>query len=90
MVHKLDMYYYIIEDFCPKIRSKRRVVHLFAITNADLVKKYGINAIMKPLVEDINTLYKGRKMEINSFEKVIYGKVLICASDTLGQHCWGG
>ena len=28
-------------------------------------------------------------MEINSVEKVIYEKVLICAGDTLGQHYWG-
>lgn len=89
-VHKLDMYYYTIANLCPKFRSKRCAVHLFAIANADLVKKYGIDTIMKPLVDDLNILYKGYKMEINGVEKVIHGKVLICAGDTLGQHYWGG
>ena len=89
-VHKLDMYYYTIANLSPKFRSKRCAVHLFAIANADLVKKYGIDTIMKPLVDDLNMLYKGYKMEINGVEKVIHGKVLICAGDTLGQHYWGG
>ena len=54
------------------------------------MKKYGIDTIMKPLVDDLNILYQGYKMEINGVEKVTHGKVLICAGDTLGQHYWGG
>ena len=88
-VQKLDMYYYTIANLCPKFRSKHCAIHLFAIANADLVKKYGINIIMQPLVDNLNILYRGCNMEFNSVEKVIYGKVL-CAGDTLGQHCWGG
>ena len=67
-VNKLDMYYYTVANLCPKFRSKHCAVHLFAIANADLLKKYGINAIMNPLVDDLNTLYKGCKMEINSMK----------------------
>ena len=33
-VHMLDMYYFTIANLCPKFRSKRCAVHLFAIANA--------------------------------------------------------
>ncbi|XP_028417997.1 uncharacterized protein LOC114542721 [Dendronephthya gigantea] len=89
-VHKLDMYYFTIANLCPKFRSKCCAVHLFAIANADLVKKYGINTVMQPVIDDLNILYQGCKMEINGVEKVIHGKVLLCAGDTLGQHYLGG
>ena len=87
--HQLDMYYYTIANLCPKYRSKRCAVRLFAIGNADLVKKYGIDCIMQPLVDDLKTLYVGCNMNINGVNKVIYGKVLMCTGDTLGQHNWG-
>ena len=88
--HKLDVYYYTIANLCPKYRSKRCAIRLFAIANADLVKKYGIDCIMQPLVDDLNTLYAGCNMNINGVDKIIYGKVLMCTGDTLSQHYWGG
>ena len=57
--HKLDMYYYTIGNICSKFRSKRCAVPLFAIANADLVKKYGIDRIIQPIVDDLQLLYKG-------------------------------
>jgi hypothetical protein len=45
---------------------------------------------MKPLVEDLKLLYNGYQMEINGIEQVMYGKVLMCTGDTLGQHYWAG
>ena len=89
-VHKLDMYYYSMGNISPKFRSKRCAVRLFAIANADLVKKYGIDCIMKPLVDDLQLLYEGYTFEVGGIEKVIHGKVLMCNGDTLGQHYWGG
>ena len=89
-VHKLDMYYFTIANLCPKFRSKRCAIHLFAIANADLVKKYSIDTIMQPLLDDLNVLYRGCNMIVDGVEKIIHGKVLMCTGDTLGQHYWGG
>ena len=89
-VHKLDMYYYTIGNISPKFRSKRCAVRLFAIANANLVKKYGIDRIMQPLVYDLELLYKGHIFEVGGLKKVIHGKVCMCTGDTLGQHYWGG
>ena len=49
--HKLDMYYYVIGNLSPKFRSKHCAVRLLAIVNANIVKKYGVNEILKPIVK---------------------------------------
>jgi hypothetical protein len=88
--HKVDMFYYTVANFGPKFRSKVAAVRLLAIANANLVKKYGIQSIMKPIIEDINILHGGVPMEINGVERQVFGKVLSCTGDTLGLHLWAG
>ena len=44
---------------------------------------------MQPIIEDLQPVYNGYKMELNGVEKIIYGKVMMCNGDTLGQHYWG-
>lgn len=74
----------------PKFRSKHCAIRLLAIANAKLVKKYGIESILQPVIQDLAQLYEGLVMNVNGSEKVVRGKVVICARDTLGQHYWGG
>ena len=89
-LHKLDMFYYTIGNLNPKVRSKHCAVRLLGIANAKLVKKYGHNAILRPVIEDIHKLENGCPFVVNGREKVIFGKVISCAGDTEGQHEWGG
>lgn len=35
-------------------------------------------------------LYDGYQIEINGNQTTIFGKLLMCTGDTLGQHLWGG
>ena len=55
-----------------------------------VVKKYGIDKVLTPVVEDINKLYEGYRMKILKSEILVFGKVLMCLGDTLGQHLWAG
>ena len=55
-----------------------------------VVKKYGIDKVLTPVVEDINKLYEGYRMKILKNEILVFGKVLMCSGDTLGQHLWAG
>ncbi len=89
-VHKVDMFYYSVGNLDPKFRSKHCAVRLLAIANAALVKKYGIESILQPVIQDLAQLNEGVVMNVNGAERVVYGKVVICAGDTLGQHYWGG
>lgn len=74
--HKVDMYYYTLANIDPRYRSKLCAVRLLAIANANLVKKYGIDPIMKPIIDDIKELYDGVVFKIGNVEKEIFGKVI--------------
>ena len=84
------MFYYTLANFGPKYRSKLPAVQLLAIANASLVKKYGIDKILEPIIRDVTILYGGFPMNVNGVVKPVFGKVLTCTGDTLGQHFWGG
>jgi len=88
--HKLDMYYYTLTNIPPKYRSKRSAVRLIAIVNAKYVKKYKINKVMSPLLRDLKELYNGVTFDCEDKQLQVYGKVVLCVGDTLGQHLWGG
>lgn len=78
----VDMFYYSTGNMCPKFRSKWCSIRFMAIANTSIVKKYGMNAILRPIINNLHLLYKGYRMEINSWERVICGKVLTCNRNT--------
>ena len=88
--HKLDMYYYVLINIEPKYRSKRSAVRPVVITNANYVKKYGIHQIMDPIIRDLKKLYSGVTIHIGMQNIEVFGKIVVCVGDTLGQHLWGG
>ena len=51
-VHKIGFFYYQLANICGKYRSKLKSIHLFATCKVDYIKKYGIDEILKPLVEE--------------------------------------
>jgi hypothetical protein len=88
--HKLDMFYYTLANLEPQIRSKRCAIRLLAIVKSNLVKKYGYNAILRPIISDLQKLELGHLFEVCGKERKVFGKVISCAGDTEGQHEWGG
>ncbi|XP_066911641.1 uncharacterized protein [Clytia hemisphaerica] len=88
--YKIDMYYYCVANISPKYRSRVCAVQLLAIVKASHVKKYGISKILDPIINDLILLHHGHTMNFNNEEKVVFGKVVMCLGDTLGQHLWGG
>ena len=88
--HKLDLYYYTVANLSPKYRSRHCAVRLLAIAKSTMVKKYGVNSILKPIVVDLRTLYNGVDLTYGNVIVKLYGKVIVCTGDTLGQHLWAG
>ena len=88
--HKIDMFYYTLGNLNPKLRSKRCAIRLLAIVKSNLVKKYGYNALLKPMICDIKKLENGSLFTVCGKERKVFGKVASCAEDTEGQHEWGG
>ena len=75
------MFYYTVANLTSKFRSKHCAVRLLAIENANLVKRYGIDNILQPIISDIKELHDGCIMEINGDEVHVYGKVLECTGE---------
>jgi len=88
--HKLDMYYYTIANLSPKFRSRHCAVRLLAIAKSTLVKSYGVDCMLKPIVNDLMILYNGVDLMYENKILRVYGKVIACTGDTLGQHLWAG
>ena len=50
------LFYFTLGNLDPKFRSKVKRIHLLAIAKCEHLKKYGTNAILKPIIEDIKKL----------------------------------
>jgi len=50
------MFYFMLGNINPIKRSKLRGIQLLAICKQKMIKRYGINQIIKPIVDDIKTL----------------------------------
>ena len=93
-IHKLDMYYYTLANLSPVYRSKHSAVRLLAIANSKLVKKYGIEQIMQPIIADVLYLNDGYDLDVPGHD-LIFGRAFMstgtpCLLDTLGQNFLGG
>ncbi len=62
-----------------------RVCYLFAIAKSTDIKEFGTDAIMKPFVEDLNSL-TNQNLEVKG---CTYG-LLAFLGDNLGSHAIGG
>ena len=52
----VGLFYFVLGNLPPALRSKLGHIQLVAIAKSHVVKKYGANAILKPIVEDIKKL----------------------------------
>ena len=66
---KLDMFYYTLANFNPKIRSRHCATRLLAIANAKVVKEYGYHAILQPINQEIKEIELGFSCTINGKRK---------------------
>lgn len=50
------MFYFSLANISPRFRSKLKTVQLLAICKQRFIKRYGMNAILCPIVNDIKEL----------------------------------
>jgi len=50
------MFYFMLGNINPSMRSKLKGIQLLGICKSNLIKVYGINSILKPIVDDIKKL----------------------------------
>ena len=54
----IGMFYYTIGNLRPELRSSHRAIQLLACVYSTHVNSYGLESILKPIIEDINKLAK--------------------------------
>ena len=88
---KITAFYFLLGNLDPKYRSQLDMIQLVALVKATDVKKFGLEKVIQPLLEDIYILetegisikYEGRNLHFN-------GSISFIASDNLGAHFLGG
>ena len=101
---KLAVFYFTLCNLAPKLRSKVRHIQLAAIAKSEHLKKYGANAILQPIIQDIKKLVSakiivptqmllqeaGYTFSVGGALKVKYGTLCLLPADNLASNALGG
>ena len=96
-------FYFTLGNLPPKYRSRLSSIHLLALVKSSFISQYGMDAIMKPFIQDLKKLVKysnctcsflclfhmHRKRE-HGAPKIVYGTLAILSADNLGSLAVGG
>ncbi|XP_047143709.1 uncharacterized protein LOC105850147 isoform X1 [Hydra vulgaris] len=91
-IHKLGAFYFILKNFPAIFNSNLANVHLVALTYVNDIKKYGINAVLRAIVDDLKCMEDGFQIEVQGEAtsrrvRCILGQI---TGDNLGIHtCLG-
>ena len=89
--HKLGCLFFFLANVRPQFRSTLKNIQLLAVGRTEDIQYYGINAFLKPFVEDLKQLYcNGITVSIGGENRVFYGALLAFLADTLAAHQVGG
>ncbi len=88
--HKLMFVYFTIGNLSSLSRSNFKHIHLLGIFRNSEIKKFGLQLLMRPIVEDLKLLEKGVEMELPTGTETIFGTLVITTADNLGAHQIGG
>ena len=88
---KIAGFYFVLGNLHPQFRSKLYVIQLAILCKASLVKKYGFEKVLEPLIKDLKILETdGIVIHKDGVEHVMHGTLSFLAADNLGAHAIGG
>ena len=88
--HKLGIVLFSIGNINPKRRSTYKAIFLSTIAKVSLIEGYGIDAILKPFVDNLNVLgTSGVEVNIDGEMKVYHGGLVAFLADNLVSHSIG-
>lgn len=90
--HKLSLFYFQLANIYPEYRSKLKSINLLAIVEYRYLKKYGLDEILKPFVEELITLGSdmGYDFHIHNGIVRLRGALLAVIADTPACNFLGG
>lgn len=90
--HKLGILYYTLGNLDPKLRSSLKSIHLLSIAKYELIIRYGIEELLKPVVHDVLKLESsnGVNFEFGGRSFCCRGTVTVFSADNLAAWAIGG
>ncbi|XP_058961485.1 uncharacterized protein [Pocillopora verrucosa] len=90
--HKIGAFYFNLGNLSPEYRSVINSIQLIALCRVPLIKKYGMNRILQPFMQDLHQLEADRGVTfwIDEQERTFSGSIGPYSSDNLGAHSLGG
>lgn len=88
-IHKVGGFYYSIQNFPIWINSKLKNIFLMGLAFADDIKKYGMDQIIKPFIEDLKILESENGFvtcDASGESLVIRATLGVVTGDTAGMH----
>lgn len=87
--HKIFALYWVIANLPSKDRSSLHSIQLAILCRASTLKQHGYKNVLRPLVQDLETLEK-QGVYIEHLGDCVKGTVLFVSSDNLGAHSLAG
>ena len=89
--HKLGIVLFMLGNIPPKYRSTLKSMNLIACAEYPVVHKHGLDAILKPFVEDLNVLSSvGITVNVNGVERTFRGGLISFLADNAASNALGG
>ena len=89
--YKIAAFYFTLGNLRPELRLKLSCIFLAMLVLDSHIKKYGLEAVVKPLVDDLNVLAAdGIEIIINGNPVTYCGILSYIVADNLGSHEIGG
>lgn len=91
-VHPVGLFYYQLVNINSVYRGKLKSIHLFAICKKQYIKEFGLDEILKPLVDDLKELGSetGHPFTIGGGTVYLRGAILAVIADTPASQVVGG
>jgi hypothetical protein len=88
--NKLVFVYFTIGNLEMRCRSTFNQIHLLSIFFNHQVDKFGMNVLLKPIVDELKKLEQGIVIVIKRVPHTIFGTLAILTADNLASHAVGG
>lgn len=84
-IHKIGCLYFVIRNLPPKFNSVLMNIHLVSLFHVQDLQKYGFDAILRPLINDVQKL-ESHGIDVPFFDEPVYGTIAQVTGDNLGMH----
>lgn len=88
--HNTTFIYWTLLNIDPEMRSTVESVFLLGVINTDVLKKYSYEKLMKDFVDSMNSLSKGRYLDINNEKRLFHAVLVFHSGDNPASANLGG